>query len=39
MPLEMQLFENLESKSANQNIHKIALKVVQMTFLAKHITN
>ncbi len=31
---EMQLFENLESEGTkNQNIEKIALKVVQMKFL------
>ncbi len=34
----MQLFENLESEGAkNQNIEKIAFKVVQMKFLM-HIT-
>ncbi len=33
--------ENLESEGAkqNQNIEKIAFKVVQMKFLAMHITN
>ncbi len=37
---EIQLFENLESEVAkNQNIEKIAFKVVQMKFLAKHIIN
>ncbi len=37
---ETQLFENLESEGAkNQNIEKIAFKVVQMKFLAMHITN
>ncbi len=38
---EIQLFENLESEGAkkNRNIEKIAFKVVQMKFLAKHITN
>ncbi len=38
---EMQLFENLESEGAkkNLNIEKMALKVVQMKFLAMHITN
>ncbi len=37
----MQLFENLESEGCkkNQNTEKIAFKVVQMKFLAKHITN
>ncbi len=37
----MQLFENLESEGAkkNLNIEKIAFKVVQMKFLAMHITN
>ncbi len=37
-----QLFENLESEGAKQkyiNIEKIAFKVVQMKFLAIHITN
>ncbi len=35
----MQLFENLESECAkkNQNIEKIAFKVVQMKSLAMHI--
>ncbi len=37
---EIQLFENLESEGEkNLNIEKIAFKVVQMTFLAMHITN
>ncbi len=40
---EMQLFENLESEGAKKNfkknIEKIAFKVVQMKFLAMHITN
>ncbi len=38
---EIQLLENLESEGAkkNQNIEKIAFKVVQMKFLAMHITN
>ncbi len=37
---EIQLFENLESEGAkNQNIEKIAFKVVQMKFLAMHTTN
>ncbi len=39
---EIQLFENLESEGAkkkNHNIEKIAFKVVQMKFLAMHITN
>ncbi len=32
------IFENLESEGAkNQNIEKIAFKVVQMKFLAMHI--
>ncbi len=36
----MQLFENLESEEAkNRNIEKIIFKVVQMKFLAMHITN
>ncbi len=34
------IFENLESEGAkNQNIEKITFKVVQMKFLAMHITN
>ncbi len=34
------IFENLESESAkNLNIEKIIFKVVQMKFLAMHITN
>ncbi len=38
--VEIQLFKNLESEGAeNQNIEKIAFKVVQMKFLAMHITN
>ncbi len=39
---DIQLFENLESEGAkkkNLNIEKIAFKVVQMKFLAMHITN
>ncbi len=37
---EIQLFENLESEGAkNRNIEKIIFKVVQMKFLAMHITN
>ncbi len=37
---EIQLFENLESEvQKNLNIEKIAFKVVQMEFLAMHITN
>ncbi len=38
---EIQLFENLESEDAkkNVNIEKIIFKVVQMKFLAMHITN
>ncbi len=37
---EIQLFENLESEGAkNQNTEKIAFKIVQMKFLAMHITN
>ncbi len=38
---EIQLFENLESEGAkkNRNIEKIGFKVVQMKFLAMHITN
>ncbi len=36
----MQLFKNLESEGAkNLNIEKIAFKVVQLKFLAMHITN
>ncbi len=36
----MQLFENLESEGAKYlNIEKIIFKVVQMKFLAMHITN
>ncbi len=37
---EIQLFENLEYEGAkkNQNIEKIAIKAVQMTSLAMHIT-
>ncbi len=37
----IQLFENLESEGAkkNQNIEKIAFKVVLLKFLAMHITN
>ncbi len=38
--VEIQLFENLESEGAkNLNIEKISFKVVQMKFLAMHITN
>ncbi len=35
------IFENLESEGAkkNRNIEKITFKVVQMKFLAMHITN
>ncbi len=39
---QIQLFENLESEGAKnkkRNIEKIAFKVVQMKFLAIHITN
>ncbi len=37
---EIQLFENLESEDAKKNnIEKIAFKVVQIKYLAKHITN
>ncbi len=38
---EIQLFENLESEGAkkNQNIEQITFKVVQIKFLAMHITN
>ncbi len=37
---EIQLFENLESLGAkNKNIEKMTFKVVQMKFLAMHITN
>ncbi len=38
---DIQLFENLESEGAKKlkNIEKIAFKVVQMKFLAMHITN
>ncbi len=37
---EIQLFENLESEGAKKNriIERIAFKVVQMKFLAMHIT-
>ncbi len=37
---KIQLFVNLESEGAkkNHNIEKIAFKVVQMKFLAMHIT-
>ncbi len=37
---EIQLFQNLESEAAkkNLNIEKIAFKVVQIKFLAMHIT-
>ncbi len=38
--LNIQLFENLKSEGAkNLNIEIIAVKVVQMKFLAMHITN
>ncbi len=38
--VEIQLFVNLESEGAkNLNIKKITFKVVQMKFLAMHITN
>ncbi len=38
--VELQLFENLESEGAkNLNIEKITFKVVQIKFLAMHITN
>ncbi len=36
---EIQLFENLRVQKQLQNIEKIAFKVVQMKFLAMHITN
>ncbi len=42
---EIQLFENLESEGANffffknRNTEKLAFKVVQIKFLAMHITN
>ncbi len=38
---DIQLFEDMESEGAkkNLNIEKIAFKVVQMKFLAMHITN
>ncbi len=37
---EIQLFENLESEGEKfLNIEKITFKVVQMTYLAMHITN
>ncbi len=38
---EMQLFANLESEGAKKNeiLRKNAFKVVQMKFLAMHITN
>ncbi len=37
---EIQLFENLESEGEkNLNIEKIIFKVVQIKFLAMHITN
>ncbi len=37
---KIQLFENLESEGAKKwNIEKFAFKVVQMNFLAMHITN
>ncbi len=38
--VEIQLFENLESEGAKKdNIEKMAFKVVQIKFLAMHITN
>ncbi len=37
---EIQLFENLESEGVkNLNIEKTAFKIVQIKFLAMHITN
>ncbi len=37
---EMQLFENLESEVQKKlNTEKIAFKVIQMKFLAMHMTN
>ncbi len=37
---EIQLFEHLESEGAkNLNIKNIAFKVVQLKFLAMHVTN
>ncbi len=37
---DIQLFENMESEGAKKsNIEKIAFIVVQIKFLAKHITN
>ncbi len=36
--VKIQLYENLESEGA-KNIEKISFKVVQMKFLAMHITN
>ncbi len=38
---DIKLFENLESEGAkkNLNIEKIAFKIVQIKFLAMHITN
>ncbi len=37
---KIQLFENLESEGTKKsNFEKIAFKVVQMKFLAMHITN
>ncbi len=36
---EIQLFENLESEDAKKNREKITFKVVQIKFLAMHITN
>ncbi len=38
---EIQLFENLESEGAKKytNTEKIAFKIVQIKFLAMHITN
>ncbi len=40
MVYDQTIFENLESEGANNpNIEKIIYKVVQMKFLAMHITN
>ncbi len=36
---EIQLFANLESEEKNRNIEKIIFKVVQIKFLAMHVTN
>ncbi len=35
----LELFVNLESEGATKHIEKITFKVVQMKFLAMHITN